>query len=165
MKSCDSEVSDYTRALETCKDFRDVFKLVKSSVEVTLHKRRAGLMLCLADLPPTVAAYHEVGSNTLVVNRLLLKAVKDSKSRGEFNAYLYAILLHEYLHAVGYLDEAEVRRLVHLIAEAVMGPRHPATKIAADPMAIIFHTPLKYYRPTGAVELIADFGLEHQYVI
>lgn len=161
------DTPDYAEALQACRNFGDVFELVKRSVEETLHQRRAGLMLYLADLPLAVGAYHEVGSNTIVVNSALLKMVEGrAKSREEVNAYLYSILLHEYLHALGYIEEAKVRRLVYLVSKDILGPEHPATRMAANPTVIASQIPPIHHRPTGAAELVRDFDRpDHHYII
>jgi hypothetical protein len=73
-----------------------------------LKERRGGLMLYLANLPPQIGALHQVGSNSIVLNRLVLKAIESlAKSRRELNSFIYTILLHEYLHSLGYIDEQE----------------------------------------------------------
>jgi len=149
---------DYAEALESCRNFGDVFELVKRTAEENLHQRRAGLMLYLADLPLGVGAYHEVGSNTLVVNSTLLKMVEArAKSQNEVNSYLYSTLLHEYLHALGYTDETRVRRLVYLITKEALGPEHPATRMAANPAILLSQMPPIPHRPTGVAELVRDF--------
>jgi len=118
------------KALALSKDFNEVFELVKRSVENTLHEHRAGLTLVLADLPTSIGAYHVVGSNVIVMNRILLGAVTASvKSIEEVNYYVYMVLMHEYLHSLGHLDEADVRRLSQGIARENLGPDHPVTKL------------------------------------
>src|SRR5205807_5093981 len=87
-------------------DFSDVFVLVKRSVKSSLGRRRVGLMLGLADLPDYIGAFHQMGSNFIVMNRSLLDQVtKLAKDRRYLNAYVFYTLLHEYLHTLGYVDE------------------------------------------------------------
>ena len=43
--------------LDVAENFGDVFELVKTSVEMVLKQRRAGLMLYLADLPKGAVSY------------------------------------------------------------------------------------------------------------
>ncbi|MBS7623664.1 hypothetical protein KEJ39_08360 [Candidatus Bathyarchaeota archaeon] len=118
---------DYAKRLDESRDFADVFTLVKRAVKETLAQARAGLMLVLADLPLQVGAFHEVGSNTIVLNRRLLGAVMRScKSTLEINSYVFAVLLHEYLHSLGHVDEREVRELSFQVARSCLGEDHPA---------------------------------------
>jgi len=97
---------DYSMELDKCEDFSDVFELVKKAVKDVLGRWRVGLMLVLADLPINIGAYHSLGSNSIVVNRKILEAVKDSiKSKRKLNSWIFLVLLHEYLHSLGYVDE------------------------------------------------------------
>jgi hypothetical protein len=120
-------------------NFSEVFQLVKKSVKHSLGRRRTGLMLGLADLPEYVGAFHQLGSNFIVMNRLLLDQVTHlAKDRRYINAYVFYTLLHEYLHTLGYVDEAEVRRLTRQICGQILGPEHPATRLAVDGPAVMF---------------------------
>jgi len=119
----------YVERLDKSRDFRDIFVLVKKVVKDTISEARVGLMLVLADLPVQVGAFHEVGSNAIVVNRKLLNAVvKSSRSLREINSYIFSILLHEYLHTLGHLNENEVRELAAEITKRTLGQDHPATE-------------------------------------
>jgi hypothetical protein len=118
--------------LETSENFGDIFEIVKKSVKQQLGIERAGLMLVLADLPMHLGAFHGVGTNQIVMNRALLdRIVAAGHPRGNINAFVYSILLHEYLHSLGVIDESEVRRLVNEISLNTFGPDHPAFTIAS----------------------------------
>ncbi len=120
-------------------NFSEVFQLVKTSVKSSLGRRRTGLMLGLADLPEYIGAFHQMGSNFIVMNRLLLDQVTHiAKDRRQVNAYVYYTLLHEYLHTLGYVDEGQVRRLTRDICGRILGPDHPATRLAVDGPAVVF---------------------------
>ena len=69
------------------------------------------MMLFLDDLPLQLGAYYPVGTNNIVLNRALVDIVEQSiSSKPTVNALTYNLLLHEYLHALGELSEAGVRR-------------------------------------------------------
>src|SRR5256886_10751714 len=128
-----------SEGLDRSFDFSEVFQLVKKSVKSSLGKRRTGLMLGLADLPEYIGAFHQMGSNFIVMNRSLLDQVtKLAKDRRYLNAYVFYTLLHEYLHTLGYVDEGEVRRLTRQITAQVLGPDHPATRLAVEGPAAVF---------------------------
>jgi hypothetical protein len=111
--------------------FDEIFTLVKKTVEKTLKRHRAGLTLVLNNLPNAIGAYHEVGSNLIVMNRTILDAVATlGKKKEELNSLIFSMLLHEYLHSLGYLDEGEVRRLVNIVTEENLGKDHIATRMA-----------------------------------
>ena len=118
--------------LESSENFGDIFEIVKKSVKNQLGTERAGLMLVLADLPIHLGAFHGVGTNQIVMNRTLLdRIVAAGHPRSHINAFVYSILLHEYLHSLGVIDESEVRRLVNEISLETFGPDHPASTIAS----------------------------------
>lgn len=148
--------------LDLCKDFSDIFELVKKSAERSLGQRRAGLMLYLARLPKHIGAFHTVGTNGIVMNRNMLDSVTHgARSLREINSYVYSILLHEYLHALGYTEERDVRRLVYDISLETFGLEHPATKIASRGPSAVFPGVVFNEVPsdTPDVEMIPD--LEH----
>lgn len=113
-------------------DYDSIFAVVKKSVKQVVHKERAGLGLALADLPATLGAFWEVGGNYIVMNEALIRAmVSLAKTRTEFNSFIYSILTHEYLHSVGFIDEAEAREMTAIVAREYFGPDHPASVISS----------------------------------
>lgn len=151
--------------LDASRDFGDVFQLVKKSAERSLGHRRAGLMLYLAKLPKHIGAYHTMGSNGIVMNRTVLNMVTHgARSIREINSYVYSILLHEYLHALGYVEEQDVRRLVYDVSLQTFGPEHPATQIASKGPAQMFPNISLHDVPTETpdVEVIPDLERSSQ---
>jgi hypothetical protein len=151
---------EYAGKLDRCEDFRDVFALVKESVKDALGMERTGLMLYLRDLPMKVGAYHQLGTNGIIMNRVLLEqVVQATASRLEVNAFIYYILLHEYLHTLGLIDEMRVRHLTYQVTEETFGSAHVATKIAVEgPWSLIQLTPFRTTRPyERGVEIVRDF--------
>jgi hypothetical protein len=132
-------MSTISEQLDQCRDFGDVFEIVKKSAERSLGRRRAGLMLYLAKLPTHIGAFHTMGTNGIVMNRTTLDMIThNARSLREINSYVYSILLHEYLHALGYVEEREVRKLVYDVSLESFGPEHPATQIASKgPSAVL----------------------------
>ncbi len=125
--------------LASAESFDEIFEMVKSAAERTLGQHRAGLTLVLGDIPNEVGAYHEMGSNAIVMNRNLLRIVeKVASSRSTRNSYVFMILLHEYLHSLGYADDGQVRTLGKRISEDFLGPRHPAGEMAVKPLDAFF---------------------------
>lgn len=152
--------SENRRALLSAPDFGEIFELVKAAVEGTLGAHRAGLTLVLGDIPNNIGAYHEMGSNAIVMNRNLLKIVQGlSKSRSRMNAYIFMILLHEYLHALGIADDSQVRRLSRQVTDQFLGPRHLASEMAVRPLDQIFPELPKFvsFRDRGEFETVRRF--------
>jgi hypothetical protein len=140
--------------------FDQVFEMVKAAVENTLGAHRAGLTLVLGDIPNNIGAYHEMGSNAIVMNRNLLKIVeKLSRSKSRMNSYIFMILLHEYLHALGVADDRQVRNLSRQVTDQFLGPRHAASEMAVRPLDQIFPELPRYvaFRDKGAFETVSKF--------
>jgi hypothetical protein len=113
----------------------EVFELVKDSVRLTLNRERAGLMLGLSDLGIApqgfVGGFHQMGSNAIILNSSVLKRI--SRARPEIlKPYAFSVLLHEYLHTLGVLDEARTRLLTFKICSEVFGESHPVTRVSRD---------------------------------
>jgi len=118
-------------ALDAPLNFDHVFRVVRSTVRGVLGRERPGLGLALSDLPASLGAYWPVTGNLIVMNESLVDAMRaHARSPREFNSFVYVILAHEYLHALGYLSESQVRPLTAQVARAAFGPEHPATRMA-----------------------------------
>lgn len=149
----------YRERLEGAADFRDVWEMVKDSVKEILNQYRVGMMLFLDDLPLRMGAYHPVGTNNIVMNRALLEVVEKAVGKIVVNAFVYSILLHEYLHAIGYLREAEVKPLVLEISQKCFGFDHVVTRLARlGPWSILKDIPLDAVQgPRRVMEMVKDF--------
>jgi len=101
-------------------------------------------MLFLDNLPLQLGAYHPLGTNNIVLNRNLVEIIEaTTKSKRLVNAFVYSLLLHEYLHALGHVPEGEVRSLVYRISKECFGEEHIVTKLAeTSPWALlkIYHS-------------------------
>jgi hypothetical protein len=151
---------EYADQLDRSQNFREVFTLVKKSVKDALNRERTGLSLYLQDLALKVGAYHQLGTNNIILNRVLLEQViQTTASRVEVNAFIYYILLHEYLHTLGYINERRVRELTYVVAEEAFGPAHLATKMAFEgPWSFIKINPFNASRShERGVEIVREF--------
>ncbi len=136
------------RRLEAPADYDRVFSVVRAAVRQALGIERPGLGLALSDLPPGLGAYWQVTGNIIVMNEGLVRTMAThARSSLEFNSFVFVILAHEYLHALGYLDEAEVRRVTALVTRTVLGADHPATTMAEGDLWRMF--PFLAYAPPG----------------
>ena len=48
------------------------------------------------------------------------------------NYYVFHILLHEYIHALGVYDEQRTRKIAHIISDHYFGQNHTLTQLAKD---------------------------------
>ena len=125
------------KSLDMCNDFSEVFEIVRRCVDKSLGRRRNGLMLGLTDLPLHIGALHAVPSNVIMINRKLLNSIMvyDKKL---VNAYVFHVLLHEYLHTLGFMSEEDVGALSQIISKKHLGEQHPSTLISRYGMAYVF---------------------------
>ena len=158
MKSISSD--ENAKRLLAASDYGEIFELVKKAVEQSLAMHRAGLTLFLGDLPNVVGAYHELGSNAIVMNRNLVKIVWEvADTQLTKNSYVFMILLHEYLHSLGFTDDGQVRELGRKVAEDYLGIGHPAAEMAVSPIDKFFPEVSRYtmFRDHGTFETITKF--------
>ena len=157
--------NDFASRLEQAKNYAEIWEVVKETVKYSLEKQRIGLMLFLDDLPLNIGAYHPVGTNNLVLNRALVQVVEAAtNSRKLVNCFVYVLLLHEYLHALGYLPEEDVRPLVYRIAMKSFGKDNLATKLAEKgPWTLLRDVPLNIIQaPKRVMEIVKDFERSNQ---
>jgi hypothetical protein len=130
--SADAALKDERRRrVDRAEDYDELFELVKRVVDQELGQHRAGLSLVLANMSNEVGAYHPIGANIIVVNKALISGLQRvTKNPKEVNAFVFMILLHEYLHALGYLGENEVRQLAQRICRNALGQDHPSVRLA-----------------------------------
>ena len=157
----------YQNKLLTVKNFNDVFELVKSSVDAKFKMHRAGLSLVLQVLPTQLGAYHILGSNMIIMNKRILDIIKSKKSLLEYNAYLFMVLCHEYLHSFGIIDENKVRKMTLDLCYSLLGKEHPASLMAQHQPWKIFPELQLYHSNTieKTYEIIKNFDRSsHSYI-
>ena len=127
-------MKDLKLQLENARSLPDIFEIVKASVLKSTGKSRSGLMLGMADLGNSpeafFGAFYPVGSNVIVMNKIPLQRIKETMPE-LFKPYAFQVLMHEYMHTLGYLDESLVRTKVVEICRRTLGEDHLATRLAA----------------------------------
>lgn len=125
----------FDERLRETKDLPAIFELVKLAVIKTRKKRRAGLMLGIGDLgnhpKGFLGAFYPVATNIIVMNRIPMDRIKETDPK-LYKPYVFHVLLHEYIHALGDVDEFSTRTTTYEITKELFGPDHLATKIAED---------------------------------
>jgi len=140
----------------------DVFEIVKDIVWKTIKKSRAGLDLGLVKLGNHprgfLGAYHVLGSNIIIMNETPLKRIQETNP-DLLKPYIFSVLLHEYLHSLGFFNENLVKRLTYEISCEIFGKNSLITEISRD-MRKFFPN---FVYPEGApridepVKLVRDF--------
>ena len=160
-----STVENYRLRIDDAEGFSGVWEIVKDTVKASLGKHRLGMLLFLDDMPLNLGAYHQLGTNNIVLNRTLVNIVEAvTKSRKLVNAFVYSILTHEYLHALGHVSEAEVHSLVYDISKQCFGEDHIVTTLAEKtPWSLLKGIPLNELAvPKQPMELIKDLEKPNQ---
>jgi hypothetical protein len=78
-----------------------------------------------------VGGFYPLATNIIVMNKGPMNRIKREQPH-LYNSYCFHILLHEYIHTVGYTDEAMTRRKTLEISANLFGREHDVTKMAAD---------------------------------
>ena len=163
-----SVVEGYRRRLETAASYGEVWDIVKDTVEFALRKRRSAMMLFLDDLPIQLGAYHSVGTNNIVLNRVLVQIVEAAvESKRVLNALVFNLLVHEYLHALGEFSEMAVRELVIEVSKKCFGEDYIVTQAAVkSPWVLLKGIPLESVNvPKRFMEIVKGFEKTDKYVV
>lgn len=126
---------DYAKQLDQARSLADLFELVKRGVSAVVGRNRAGLMLALADLgnhpQGFLGAFYPIATNVIVMNKVPLLRIQETNPE-LYKPYAFYVLLHEYLHSVGFVDELVCRDRARAVAESLFGPGHLVTRISED---------------------------------
>lgn len=113
----------------------DIFEIVKEVVHKTIGRSRAGLELGLSELGShpqgLLGAYYVSGSNMIVMNQTPLRRIQETDPR-LLNPYIFSILLHEYIHSLGFFNEEQVKKLTYEISRDVFGEKNIITELSKD---------------------------------
>jgi hypothetical protein len=158
---------EYQFRLTKLKDFNEAFELVKDAVNAKFNMHRAGLSLILQRMPTNLGAYHILGSNVIVMNKLILNIIKEFKSSAEYNSYLFMVLSHEYLHSFGIVDEFQVRNMTYDLSVSLFGKGHMISQMAKEDPSSIFPelNLLRQHIFERNFEIIENFDRTNQYYI
>lgn len=157
--------TNYNSRLENAKDYGEIWEVVKETAKHSLGQYRVGMMLFLDDLPLSIGAYHPLGTNNIVLNRALVQiAEAATNSRKLVNSFIYILLLHEYLHALGYVAEEDVRPLVYEVSKKSFGEDSLVSKLAEKgPWELLKEVPLGVIQaPKRVMEIVKDFEKTNQ---
>ena len=114
-----------------------IFEKVRKDVKKIYKRRRAGLSLGLIDLGMSpngfVGGLHYHPGTEIIMNVSPLKLIIETQPYEIVWAYTYHILLHEYIHSLGILDEQRCRILTLRLTEEIFNDSdHPAVILAKN---------------------------------
>jgi|SRR5438445_971913 len=120
-----------SKKFEEAESLSEIFEVIKEIVKRFAGRERAGLMLGLAELGVMergfVGAFYPVGSNIIVVNKSVIKLI-DAIRPEILKDYCFGVLLHEYLHTLGIMNEHRVDGISYLICLKAFGKSHRVTE-------------------------------------
>ena len=97
------------------KNLINTFEQVKDIVKTEEGISRAGLMLGLqeigANMNGFIGAYYPIASNIIVMNKTPIRRLLETKPN-LLKSYIIHILLHEYIHSLGFLNENITRQKI-----------------------------------------------------
>ncbi len=152
------------------KQMPNIFKRVKNDVRKIYRRHRAGLSLGLVEMGICkggfIGGMHFPPGTDIVMNKTPLKIILKEQPFEIVWAYTYHILLHEYIHSLGVLDEQLCRNITLRISEKIFKEsNHPAIILAKNGIATFFpNLPLIYappdLKPEVQIEYIYNFDQE-----
>jgi hypothetical protein len=145
-------------------DYSGLYKLMSRIVKTILNKEHPKILLGLLNLgfsrEQLLGGFFLKGTNEIYLNKTALTIMKREISYDQYKAYLFYLLLHEYLHAIGYLDEEYTRELTSTILANVFPRGHILERIATKGLQTILP-----YNFQGVVQPEAEDIINPEYIL
>ncbi|PNX54257.1 MAG: hypothetical protein BV458_00120 [Thermoplasmata archaeon M9B2D] len=167
-------MTQYMEISELYRSLIETFEEVKKAVQQNERRSRGGLMLGLqeigASLDGFIGAYYPVASNIIIVNKTPLRRILETDT-SLLVPYVFHILLHEYIHSLGFLDEKTTGRKTYEISKKQFGEHHIVTEFSTNIRKFFPNLvyPIHGWTPlqeTPPIELVQgfDFSSTHPYI-
>ena len=149
-------------------DISSIFRLVRRSVWSYMQKTRPGILLGLLELGFNrgnfIGGLHYSGTNQIFLNKSALRVMQEESDPDEYKAYLYFLLLHEYIHSIGYQDEILTRRTTKEIILKIFSTDHILGKLAINGLNYFFPYTFnqRKYQPSQEELLNPEYVTLHQ---
>ena len=151
----------------------EIFQKVKNDVRKVYRRHRAGLSLGLVEMgmfqQGFIGGMHFHPGTEIVMNKTPLKIILETQPSDIVWAYTYHILLHEYVHSLGVINENQCREVTLKITEDVFEePDHPAVILAKKGIGVYLPDLKMLYippeqKPEGMIiEYVYGFDRESQ---
>lgn len=147
----------------------ELFRLIRTTTWLYLRKTRPGIMLGLVELGFNrgnfIGGLHYSGTNEIYLNKSALRVMKEESDPDYYKAYLFFVLLHEYIHSVGFYDEVLTRKAVKDIIINIFGESHVLGKLAVFGLNYYFPYTfnLRSYQPSRSQILNPEYITLNQY--
>ncbi len=172
-KPVNSAAKGFSKRLKDTKTLAEIFELVKDAVYYTMGHKRPGLMLGLTEIQAeerkSVGSFHPLGSNFIIINKAPLRKIME-KNKRLYQPYVFHMLLREYMHSFGIMDEAVIRQNVKKISETLFGKAHIVTALSTKFSKffpnIIYSSPEEYVKQENAgIEMVDNFDSSSTYYL
>ncbi len=163
----------FSKKLKGAKTLAEIFELVKDAVYYTMGHKRPGLMLGLAEIQAeerkSVGSFHPLGSNFIIINKAPLRKIMERNKR-LYQPYVFHMLLREYMHSFGIMDESVIRQNVKKISETLFGKDHIVTALSTKFSKffpnIIYSSPEEYVKQENTgIEMVDNFDSSSTYYL
>jgi hypothetical protein len=129
-KPSDKTRKYFRKRYSEAKNYAEIFDVIKEGVEKIFGRDRSGLMLAFQDLGVQqrgfIGAFHPVASNVIVMNKAILKIIENAKPE-ILKPYVFHVLMHEYLHTLGVLNERHTELFTYDVNLQLFGRKHEVT--------------------------------------
>ncbi len=150
---------NYEKEIKTAKTIADIFEIAKEMVREYIGLDQAGLLVGLTDLGTYnqgfIGAFYSLEANTIIINKKPLARILQTNP-SLYNYYLFHVILHEYIHAIGAYDEIQTRQLIYEMSSHYFGDAHIITQLVTNIQK--FMPNLTY--PTHSFQLPQDLNIE-----
>ncbi|MFH0890267.1 MAG: metallopeptidase family protein [Candidatus Aenigmatarchaeota archaeon] len=155
----------FPKRLKGAKNIAEIFELVKDAVSSTMGHQRAGLMLGLTEIAESekkfVSGFHPIGSNFIIINKTPLERIMKTNKK-LYQAYVFHVLLREYIHTFGILDEDVTRNNVKQISKALFGKEHIVTALSTKfnkffPYIVYSDVNEEFNQENKGIEMVDNF--------
>ena len=163
----------FAKKLKGAKTLAEIFELVKDAVYSTMGHKRPGLMLGLTEIvaeqKKSVGSFHPLGSNFIIINKAPLRKIME-KNKRLYQPYVFHMLLREYMHSFGIMDEIVIRQNVKKISETLFGKEHVVTALSTRFNKffpnIIYSNPEDYVKQENTgIEMVDNFDSSSTYYL
>ncbi len=125
----------YANAIKNASSLSQMLKTVNEIVLRFTGFQRDEILLEIQDLGFSqsgfIGAYYSYSENKITLNASPLRALAEHNVK-LLKYYTFHVLLHEYIHAVGVMNESDARRLTYNISKEYFGEKHVLTKMAQN---------------------------------
>ncbi|MDO8508612.1 MAG: hypothetical protein Q7S27_02915 [Nanoarchaeota archaeon] len=125
----------YDEKIRKSESLNEVFEIVKDIIADFTGYERNGIKLRILNLGTEnnrfVGGFYNYHTNVITINSEPIDNLFNSNPK-LVPYYVFHVLLHEYIHALGVYDEIRTRKIAYLISRKCFGEEHVLTQLASN---------------------------------